>query len=84
MSRFFALVLLLVRNVWEKSHEARTLDGVCEHALVLGGKASLPAVENASVRIQKLGKDFSVLVVDELDAVLVEIVLFVHTLVVSF
>jgi hypothetical protein len=65
-------------HVWKQSHEPGTLDGIRKCPLVLGGKAGLPAVKDASVRIQKLGKDFRILIVYELDVVLVEIILFVH------
>jgi hypothetical protein len=68
----------LVAHVWEKTHESRTLDRVCERSLILGSKASLATVENAGMWVQELRKDFRILVVDELDVVLVEIILLVH------
>ena len=68
-----------MRHVWEKPHEAGALYCVCERSLILGSEASLAAIEDARMRVQELSKDFSVLVVDELDVVLIEVILFVHT-----
>jgi hypothetical protein len=67
-----------VRHVWKESHKSCPLDSVCKCSLILGGKTSLTTVKNTSMWINELYEDFCILVVNKLDVVLIEVILFFH------
>ena len=75
---FEKLPLSLVCHVWEKSHEASTLNSVRESSLILGCKACFSTIKYTSVRVEKLNENLSILVVDKLDIVCVKVILFFH------
>jgi len=46
--------------------------------LVLGGEAGFPAIKDTGVRVYELHENLSIFIVDELNIILVEMVLFFH------
>ncbi len=72
------VIYKLVTYVWKKPHESCSLDCICKSALILCSESCLLAAKNACMRIEELCKDFSILVVNKLDIVLIKVVLFFH------
>ena len=62
----------LFLNEWQETHEASTLDGGFDCALLLGRETALAAAHDAAVRIDELLQEVNVFVVDVSDVILCE------------
>lgn len=67
---FLSYCEILLLHVWEKAHEAGTLDGGLDCTLLTRGELGAAATHHAAVRIDELLEQVNIFVVDVLYVVL--------------
>lgn len=70
------LLISLVHEEWDETHEAGALDRFGEHALVLGREARPLARKDAAVWVQEALQIIDIFIVDKPNVICVKIIVF--------